>query len=144
MKTFLLVLFLGVFLVATDVHAGKPTCENLTGEWINELGSTLTISKIGKDGKIDGTYASPSGTGGKPVALIGWSNSLSPKAGKDNVRVVSFSVHWGDYGSVTSWSGACSIKEGKPTISTIWNLVRSNSDFAWDHILTNSDNFNPK
>lgn len=137
-------LFAGTFLLASTVHAAKPSCEKLEGEWKNDLGSTLKIKSVGSDGKLSGTYTSPSGTSGSAAPMIGWANSAPPATGGNNIKVVSFSVNWGSYGSVTSWSGACSVKNGTPTISTIWNLVRSNSSHEWDHILTNTDTFTPK
>jgi len=133
-----------LFLTMSMSCVAKPTCSNLIGDWTNELGSTLNIQSVGAGGEILGTYTSPSGTGGTPVALTGWANSLLPIPGQDHVGVVSFSVSWGAYGSVTSWSGGCSVKNAVPTIRTIWNLVRSNSSFDWDHILTGSDTFTPK
>ncbi len=140
------VVFLGSCLLTSMVqaHAAKPTCEKLVGDWVNELGSTLTIKSVGSNGELAGTYTSPSGTSGSAVAMIGWTNSGQSTTSGDNARVVSFSVNWGSYGSVTSWSGTCSSGSGKPVISTIWNLVRSNSSYSWDHILTNADTFKPK
>ena len=130
---------------ASGAHAATPNCGNLKGEWVNELGSTLSIEKLDSStGSISGTYQSPSGTAGQKHPLVGWLNKSNQVPGKDNITVVSFSVNWGTYGSVTSWSGTCSTNSEKPTIKTIWNLVRSNSDFSWDHILTNNDTFIPK
>jgi len=140
-----LALVVGLGLCASSAYAASPDCEQLKGEWVNELGSTLTINKVdSSNGGIAGTYQSPSGTQGKKHALVGWTNTAKSQPNKSNVAVVSFSVNWGKFGSVTSWSGTCSVKSGVPTIKTVWNLVRSNSDFEWDHILTNSDTFTPK
>lgn len=138
------VLLLSTLLATSAAYAAKPTCDKLEGDWVNELGSTLSIKGVGPDGKLSGTYTSPSGTSGNAAPMIGWTNSSPPASEGSNVKVVSFSVNWGSYGSVTSWSGACSVKGGTPTINTIWNLVRSNSSFSWDHVLTNSDTFIPK
>lgn len=138
-----LAVLIGGSLISLGVNAA-PSCNDIKGAWINDLGSTLTISEVSTDGSIKGTYSSPSGTSGETFPLVGWTNHAAKKPDIDNVRVVSFSVNWGKYGSVTSWSGGCATKDGKPTISTIWNLVRSNSQFDWDHILTNSDVFTPK
>lgn len=140
-----LILAMGLSICTTGAYAASPTCEKLKGEWINELGSTLSIDKINSsNGSIAGTYQSPSGTEGKKHELVGWTNTAKAVPSENNATVVSFSVNWGKYGSVTSWSGTCSVKSGVPTIKTIWNLARSNSDFEWDHIITNSDTFIPK
>lgn len=144
MQKFTLAILIGSLAVPSLSFAAKPSCGDLKGDWINELGSTLTITSVDKDGKILGTYMSPSGTSGGAAPLIGWTNSLPPVAGQNNATIVSFSVNWGSYGSVTSWSGTCFNVGGKSTIKTVWNLVRSNSSYEWDHILTNSDIFLPK
>lgn len=131
--------------VPLTTMAASPTCADPKGAWANELMSTLNISTIdATSGMLQGTYSSPSGTSGQEFKLVGWVNHAQPRPDKDNVKVISFSVHWGQYGSVTSWSGYCTDINGVPTIKTIWNLVRPNSDFTWDHVLTNSDTFTPK
>ncbi len=105
----------------------------------------MKIKSIDPKSKIvKGTYKSQSGTSGKDFKLIGWVNSAKPIPKESNAQVINFSVQWGKYGSITSWTGYCSNKNNKPTIKTIWNLVRANSKFDWEHILTNSDTFTPK
>ncbi|WP_376708394.1 avidin/streptavidin family protein [Shewanella surugensis] len=94
--------------------------------------------------KLKGTFTSPSGTSGESNPLIGWVNFLAPVKGQDNVTVVAFTTRWGKYGSVSSWSGECRSVNGKPVIKTIWHLVRSNANYEWDHMLTNSATFVPK
>jgi hypothetical protein len=138
-------LIIGFTLFASGVHAATPpSCENLNGEWVNQLDSTLNIEKVDPaTGSISGTYRSPSGTTGQKYPLVGWFNKSNQVQGKDNVTVVSFSVNWGTSGSVTSWSGTCTGSE-KPTIKATWDLASTSSDFSWDHILTNSDTFTPK
>ncbi|VAW88805.1 hypothetical protein MNBD_GAMMA18-2219 [hydrothermal vent metagenome] len=127
------------------VNASQPSCNNMKGTWVNQLGSTLKIKSIDPSTKmLKGTYKSPSGTSGQKFNLIGWINSSEPAPDADNVHVIAFSVQWGQYGSITSWTGICTNNNETPTIKTIWNLVRSNSQFDWDHILTNSDTFTPK
>lgn len=139
-----LVVFGVVAMISSSANAESPTCENPVGVWHNQLKSTLTITSMDKKtGQIAGTYVSPSGTAGEKHALVGWVNSAKPQAKGDNVHVIAFSVQWGTYGTVTSWSGYCSTKNGAPTITTIWHLVQPNSEFAWGHILTESDTFTP-
>lgn len=148
----LLIFLLSAQAYAEPVKSSEPTCQQLKGEWVNELGSTLNITSVDKkSGKLSGTYTSPSGTSGRSVAMIGWMNDTASaaKITKESptlsrMVVVSFSVNWGKYGSVTSWSGVCGVKEGVPTIKTIWNLARTVDSYDWDHIITNSDIFIPK
>ncbi|MFY1828356.1 avidin/streptavidin family protein [Myxococcus fulvus] len=120
-----------------------PSCEALQGKWKNQLGSTLNIQSISPSGAIQGTYISPSGTGGQAYPLVGWVNSLPPQAPQDNVKVLSFTVRWGEIGSITAWTGYCRLQGGAPQITAMWHLVRPNSAYVWDHILTNTDVFTP-
>ena len=113
----------------------------LVGQWKNDLGSTLNITAIDSGtGAMTGTYTSPSGGGGTPFALVGWVNTapIDPKA-PSNVTVVSFSVSWGTFGSVTAWNGYYNAKSAR--IIGQWLLSRANSQFIWDHILTGQDQF---
>lgn len=134
--------------IATFVFASgalaSPTCDNLTGDWVNQNGSQLTISKVTAAGSLQGSYRSSSGTDGTSFPLLGWTNHAAPIEGSDNARVVAFSVNWGSNGSITSWSGVCSVNNGTPAISTLWHLVRSNSQYNWDHTHTNTAVFTPK
>lgn len=140
-----LLLLLSITLISTTAYAQKPTCDKPTGEWVNDLKSTLIIKSVDTSGLITGQYSSPSGTAGEYLPLTGWFNAPAPSAPNlDNGKIISFSVNWGKYGSVTSWSGICQVVNGKPTIATIWNLARANSQFSWDHIVTNTDKFTPK
>jgi len=135
----------GVFmtLLAVKVNATQPSCDNVVGTWINELGSKMVIKSIDESDMIQGTYVSPSGGGSMSYPLVGWVNHSPSMRPYNNAHVISFSVRWGKIGSITAWTGTCTTKDGTPTIKTIWNLARSNSQFDWDHILTNSDTFTP-
>ncbi|WP_409975459.1 MULTISPECIES: avidin/streptavidin family protein [Xanthomonas translucens group] len=122
-----------------------PTCTNPVGAWENQLGSTLTITAVQPSGQLSGTYVSPSGTTGSVYPLIGW--FASPVAGStapSKLPAITFSVQWGSYGSLTAWTGTCDASGGVPTITTVWHLARTASQYSWDHMLTNSDVFVPK
>ena len=142
---FLLNIILIFLLLESNASASTPNCQSLKGQWINKQGSILTFNKIDDSvGSLSGSYISSSGTEGNNYPLIGWFNRSEIVKGKDNVTAMSFSVRWGRHGSITSWTGTCSIKNGNPSISAIWNLVRSNSDHTWDHMLTNHVTFTIK
>jgi hypothetical protein len=130
--------------VARAQTVDTATCENMVGTWHNQLGSTLKIASIDAvTGRVEGSYMSPSGTEGQKFPLSGWINSQAPQAGRHNAKVISFSVQWGAYGSITAWTGYCETINNSATITTLWHLVRSNTAYRWDHILTNSDVFVP-
>ncbi|CAF2785415.1 unnamed protein product [Rotaria sp. Silwood2] len=123
----------------------------LKGVWVNELGSTLNITSVFKSTlQIKGNYRSPSGTAGDQYALNGFVNLSPMVTGKHNVIVVSFTVHWSNIGSVTTWNGFYSEgdyddKDGAPgRIICQWLLVRPVTNYKWDHILTGQDRFTKK
>jgi len=119
----------------------------LKGEWKNQLNSILNIESIDSTtGQITGKYNSGSGTSGGNYALIGWVNTEPPPTPQaNNVTVISFSVRWANattnYGSVASWNGYYTVRDGKPTIVGQWLLSRANSSFVWDHIYAGQDVF---
>lgn len=132
--------------LADSKLAGKPapTCANVVGQWHNQLGSTLIVKSLdAATGRIEGAYRSPSGTGGEENPLIGWVNTAPSGQAPSNLPVISFSVRWTKYGSITAWNGTCEAKAGVPTITTLWHLARSDSNFIWDHVLAGSDVFVP-
>ncbi|KTF39451.1 avidin/streptavidin family protein [Xanthomonas translucens] len=122
-----------------------PTCSNPVGDWGNQLGSTLRITAVQPSGQLSGTYTSPSGTTGSAYPLIGWfTNPVAGSTASSNLPAITFSVQWGSYGSMTAWVGTCDPSSGVPTITTVWHLARTSSQYSWDHLLTNSDVFVPK
>ena len=52
----------------------QASCENMQGRWLNELGSTLIISKLKKDGSVEGQFISPLENGAEQFPLVGWFN----------------------------------------------------------------------
>jgi len=120
------------------------TCESMKGEWLNPSGSVLVIENIDKTGSIKGYYLSSVGTDGQRFPLIGWANQKPYEAEKDNTVAISFSVRWGEYGSITSWTGYCKNINGVPTINTSWHLIRPVTDESYEHILTGGYPFTPK
>lgn len=130
-----------VILIVNTVKGLSQDCQNMAGEWINELGSALVIDSINEEGKILGKYASSTGVDGKIFPLNGWVNKNDDYPGEINI---SFSVRWKGYGSITSWTGYCYTDDEGSHIKTIWNLVRSGKEFNWERIITNSSTFSSK
>ena len=120
------------------------TCENMAGEWLNPSGSVLVIKNVDKTGNIEGHYLSSVGTDGQRFPLIGWVNRKPYEAERDNTVAITFSVRWGEYGSITSWTGYCKNVNDIPTIQTSWHLVRPVTDESYEHILTGGYPFIPK
>ena len=127
-----------------SAYSTKTSCKHLKGKWVNELGSTLIISNIKEDGRLSGRFISPLQAGAEEFLVIGWANDLPPPENLHHFTAITFAVNWGVYGSLSSWSGGCAVRDGVATMSMIWNLVLANAQFEWDHILSNSDSFTPK
>jgi hypothetical protein len=142
-KTFISMILLGA--IAAPAWAAQPTCANPVGAWGNQLKSTLVIDSVDQTtGAIKGTYESPSGTSaGQKFSVTGWTNKAPAVNGQDNVTLLSFSVRWGSYGSITSWSGICREENRVPVLNALWHLAQSNAQFSWGHVLTGNDVFTP-
>ena len=133
-----------ILFFMNTVYAALPNCQNLKGQWVNDLGSTLIISSVKDNGQLSGSFVSSVQAGDESFVVMGWVNDTSAPEGLDHLTAITFAVNWDEYGSLSSWAGGCSIKNGVPTMSMIWNLVLANAQFEWDHILSNSDSFRPK
>ncbi len=128
-----------------------PTCETPTGVWHNEMGSVLVIESVDAEtGQIAGAYRSASGAGASSFPLIGWVNDAAVAEGskcadckQDHAQVFAFTVHWGEIGSITSWTGTCALVDDRPVLKTVWNLARLNTSYSWDHINSGSATFTP-
>ena len=133
------------FYLVQSATANQPTCSNMVGTWVNQVKSTLTIKSVDPHtGKMSGDYISAEGTKGQTYEVSGWVNNQLSGKKKDSVHPIAFSVNWGDYGSIASWSGYCYLKDEMPTIQTVWHLTKADSNYRWDHISTNSDIFTPE
>ena len=127
--------------VALSLMAISQDCSDLTGQWINELGSVLVIEAINTDGSIKGEYRSSTGVDGKIFPLQGWINNDGPGSG--GPPSIAFSVRWEGYSSITSWTGSCDEYAEGPRIKTLWHLVRPNQEFEWERVIANSSTFRP-
>jgi hypothetical protein len=121
----------------------QASCENMQGRWLNELGSTLIISKLKKDGSVAGQFISPPENGAEQFQVVGWFNNTRAVTDLHFMPALTFSINWGEYGSVSAWSGGCTVKNGVPTLVMIMNLSLVNAQYEWDHIITGSDRFTP-
>lgn len=134
-----------MFLIITAIMylaAGRATSQSLIGSWKNQLGSTLHIETVNDStGLVTGYYTSPEGTSGERCNMQGWINSSSTRDGQHQVTPITFSVRWGEYGSVTAWSGYYELRNGEPAIFTVWHLVRSSVEFSYEHVIAGSDIF---
>ncbi|KAI1240203.1 Avidin [Lamprotornis superbus] len=116
---FLLVLFL--VLGAHGLSVKKCA---LTGRWVNDLGSNMTIKILNSNGDFSGIYnTSVSATTQKiiPSPLLGSQNLPN----QQNQSTFGFTVHWSFTNSITVFTGQCFVdNDGKEVLRTMW-LLRS-------------------
>ncbi|XP_005231575.2 avidin-like [Falco biarmicus] len=117
-------LLFSLALVAPSLSAKKCV---LTGHWINDLGSNMTILAVNGRGDFSGSYH---------TAVTATTNEIqvSPLQGsqhRSNQKsqpTFGFTVNWSFSDSVTVFTGQCFVdKEGKETLKTMW-LLRSRVD----------------
>lgn len=99
------------------------TPTNILGDWYNQRGSILHISRIAPNGRVNGHYESPKGTKGERFSLDGVINYATPTTRSRHDIVISFTVNWGDYGSITSWVGFFEKKGNIIHLKTRWHLA---------------------
>jgi len=114
--------------------------QDLVGTWQNELRSELVIDSVSARGILFGEYRSSSGVDGKIFPMQGWTNS---KPDSPSIAV-AFNVHWGDYGSITSWSGYLDQDNKGYYLKTLWHLIRPAEEQPWERIISNSSTFRKK
>ncbi|KFP24139.1 Avidin [Colius striatus] len=99
----------------------------LTGSWVNDLGSNMTIGALNGKGDFTGSYH---------TAVTATNNKIlrSPLQGsqhRENQKsqpTFGFTVNWKFSDSVTVFTGQCFVDEtGKEILKTMW-LLRSSVD----------------
>ncbi|NXR72664.1 AVID protein, partial [Pycnonotus jocosus] len=117
---FLLVLFL-----ALGAHGLSAEKCSLTGHWVNDLGSNMTIGTVNENGDFRGIFR---------TFLNITSNEIkgSPLVGSQHLPVqlktqptFGFTVHWTTADSIIVFTGQCFVDDfGKEYLKTMW-LLRS-------------------
>ncbi|MBA2749362.1 MAG: hypothetical protein H0U45_11635 [Tatlockia sp.] len=123
--------------IATPVGTPQPSV-NFNGAWVNELGSRMDLL-VARDGKITGIYKTAVGSPGnlEGFDLLGFASG----------DLISFTVNFGKYGSLTSWCGQHTEDvAGSTIIKTMWILAQNVPDpqepnNLWGAVLTGSNNF---
>ncbi|XP_010568164.1 PREDICTED: avidin-like [Haliaeetus leucocephalus] len=117
-------LILSMVLVAPGYSAKKCV---LTGRWMNELGSNMTITAVNGKGEFSGFYH---------TAVTATMNEIqvSPLQGSQHRTnqksqpTFGFTVNWSFSDSVTVFTGQCFVDdEGNEILKTMW-LLRSQVD----------------
>ncbi|GAA4459390.1 avidin/streptavidin family protein [Nibrella saemangeumensis] len=121
---------------STTVDAPVPSV-NFKGVWVNELGSKMTLD-VTDGGNVSGTYVTNVGSPGKTEEF--------PLTGFASGDLIAFTVNFGKYGSLTSWSGQHTETENGAVIKTMWLLAENVPDQnepknLWGAVLTGADEF---
>jgi Avidin family len=122
--------------IKSVIGSSTPTI-NFNGTWRNELHSEMNL-KIDAKGNVTGKYKTGVGTPApsEEFDLVGFASG----------DLLSFTVNFGAYGSLTSWSGQHTNEKGTELIKTMWLLARNVKDpdepkNLWGAVLTGYDIF---
>ncbi|NXX10545.1 AVID protein, partial [Podargus strigoides] len=125
----LFLLVLSLALAAPGLSARKSPLLQcvLTGTWVNDLGSNMTIKALNGKGEFLGSYHTA-------VTVTNNKIQVSPLQGSQHHTnqkrqpTFGFTVNWSYSDSITVFTGQCFIDEdGKEVLKTMW-LLRSYVD----------------
>jgi hypothetical protein len=106
-----------------------PTID-LSGRWVNELGSTMVIAQAGT--LLTGIYTS---------AVSGGTSSTSGALqGSADGALIAFVVHWDDFQAITAWVGHQDTTSGE--LATLWQMTSATDPGdEWSSINAGADTF---
>ncbi|NWT19442.1 AVID protein, partial [Vireo altiloquus] len=117
---FLLVLFL--VLGAHSLSVKKCI---LTGTWVNDLGSNMTIMSVNAKGVFAGSYHTAVTATTNEIKVSPLHGSLQKSPNQKGQPTFGFTVNWSFSDSVTVFTGQCFVDDyGKEVLKTMW-LLRS-------------------
>ncbi|XP_055940724.1 avidin-related protein 4/5-like [Argiope bruennichi] len=120
MQTFTTLVFCLGLALAYGSPTGRVPCSDLTGTWRNQLGSNMTVTRIGNSHKFTGRYnTSVESTAGASTISSDISGQVQPVAGGS---LVAFNVLWNHGASLTAWVGQCLVCDGQEKLYTTWVL----------------------
>lgn len=110
---------------------------DFSGKWRNDLRSEMDL-KVDPAGSVTGKYRTGVGnpTPSEEFDLVGFASG----------DLLTFTVNFGEYGSLTSWAGQHTVVSGAEQVKTMWILARNVEDAEepaklWGAVLTGSDTF---
>ncbi|XP_062369249.1 avidin-like [Cinclus cinclus] len=134
---FLLVLFL-----ALGAHGLSVKKCSLTGHWVNDLGSNMTIEAVNSKGDFSGTYHTAVTATTNEIKVSPLQGSMQKGPNQKGQPTFGFTVNWSFSDSITVFTGQCFVdNDGKEVLRTMW-LLRSrvesiNSDWKATRVGTN-------
>ncbi|NXK88679.1 AVID protein, partial [Formicarius rufipectus] len=119
--------FLLVLSLVLGAHGLSVKKCSLTGQWINDLGSTMKIMSVNANGDFTGSYLTAVTATTNQIQESPLQGSLQRKNQKGQ-PTFGFTVNWTFADSVTVFTGQCFVdKNGKEVLKTMW-LLRSHMD----------------
>ncbi|NXL82534.1 AVID protein, partial [Leptocoma aspasia] len=117
---FLLVLFL-----ALGAHGLSQKKCSLTGTWVNDLGSNMTITTMNGNGDFNGFYHTAVTATSNEIKLSPLQGSRQKGPNQKGQPTFGFTVNWSFSDSITVFTGQCFVDDyGKEVLKTMW-LLRS-------------------
>ncbi|NWT98062.1 AVID protein, partial [Urocynchramus pylzowi] len=117
---FLLLLFL-----ALGAHGLAVKKCSLTGRWVNDLGSNMTITSVSANGAFAGSYHTAVSATSNEIKLSPLQGSMQKSPNQKGQPTFGFTVNWSFSDSITVFTGQCFVDEyGKEVLKTMW-LLRS-------------------
>ncbi|NXD25576.1 AVID protein, partial [Spelaeornis formosus] len=118
---FILVLFL-----ALGAHSAKKC--NMRGQWVNDLGSRMTITNINSEGGFTGNYLTAVSATSNDIKVSPLHGSQHKGPNQKGQPTFGFTVNWSFSDSITVFTGQCFVDDnGKEVLKTMW-LLRSHED----------------
>lgn len=132
-------MYLGKPLNINDLHLNYS---DLGGAWSNQRGSIMNLNvtqgTLPETYKLNGLYVTGEGTPHESAEyeLVGCVTQ----------NIIGFTVNFGTFGSISSWTGYYMKDESGEKIKTLWHLARlvpdpENAEHIWSETLTGSDIF---
>ncbi|NXS85282.1 AVID protein, partial [Erpornis zantholeuca] len=117
---FLLVLFL-----ALGAHSLSVKKCSLTGRWVNDLGSNMTITSVNANGGFAGSYHTAVTATSNEIKVSPLQGSMQKSPNQKGQPTFGFTVNWSFSDSITVFTGQCFVDDyGKEILKTMW-LLRS-------------------
>ncbi|NWV06565.1 AVID protein, partial [Ptilonorhynchus violaceus] len=136
--------FLLVFCLALGAHSLPAKKCNLTGSWVNDLGSNITIITVDANGDFSGFYSMAVSAFPRPIEnspLRGSQHLTNPG---NQQPTFGFTVHWSFSDTITVFTGQCFVdKNQKEILKTTWLLRLRMNKFGdnWKATLVGSNDF---
>ncbi|XP_048147829.1 avidin-like [Corvus hawaiiensis] len=120
---FLLVLFL-----ALGAHGLSVKKCSLIGDWVNDLGSNMTITSMNAKGVFTGIYHTAVTATSNKIEKSPLQGAMQKSPNQKGQPTFGFTVNWSFSDSITVFTGQCFVGDnGKEVLKTMW-LLRSHVD----------------